>query len=229
MQITKEYQWIAASLIIFLIIFPHVSAANIPSSHSNFEIWNGQLSDNIYDIAISDNGQYIVAGSTDGTVSLIDRSGKLLWAYNNQKANGLLANPEFNGDKWTSVAISSDGEYIAAGIWDNSEEWTRSPKILFFDRSGTLIWTDPAENVADIAITPNGNNIAVIADSSALFFNKDGKVVWEYDGLDSRGSISVSDDGSFVGWTGDYNSASMFDASGSLMWENQTARRWVAE
>jgi WD40 repeat protein len=218
MRISGEYVGYACCLIIFFMIFLPAGAATIPLAHSDFEIWNGQLTDRIYDLAISDDGHYVAVGSRDGTVSLVDQSGKLLWAYNNMKANGLLGSPDYGGDKWASVALSSDGGYVAAGIWDN-EEGAESPKIIFFDRAGNLLWTYNARNVADVAITPDGKKVAVVADNKAILLNNDGSVVWEYSDLNSGDSVSISGDGSQVAWTGDANSARVLDADGSLVWE----------
>ncbi|MDD1677404.1 MAG: WD40 repeat domain-containing protein [Methanomicrobiales archaeon] len=220
MRFSQGYCYIAFVLLGVFLLTQHGIAAGGGAVLPNYEIWKGDLSSSAYDLAISSSGEYIAAGSMDGTVSLIDRSGKLLWAYNNAQVTGLQQNADRDGDKWVSVAISSDGGYVAAGIWDNAESRVRSPKILFFDRDGGLLWTSPAQYVSDIAMTPDGSRIAVAADRGALLLDQTGSVVWENDRLGFSNTISVSDDGSVVAWTGAYNKLYLFDATGSLIGEN---------
>lgn len=69
-------------------------------------------------VAVSGNGQYIVAGSEDGYAYLFDRNGNLLWKFN---ASGEVR----------SVDISKDGNYIAVGAEDGSYLLTRDEKLLW--------------------------------------------------------------------------------------------------
>ncbi|RLI77748.1 hypothetical protein DRP04_10915 [Archaeoglobales archaeon] len=97
--------------------------------------WSYGTGDYVWSVAISSDGEYVVAGSKDDKVYFFDRSGKLLWSY------------ETGGDVW-SVAISSDGKYVVAGSGDS--------KVYFFDRSGKLLWSyDTDDWVESVAITPD--------------------------------------------------------------------------
>jgi hypothetical protein len=203
--------------------FPHVAAET--AVFSNYEIWNGEISDEINDIAISDDGHYIAAGSKDGTIYMIDQSGKLLWAYNNMRISSLGWKPDNGGDKWVSVSISGDGNYVAAGIWDlyrrGSDFSAISPKILFFDCTGKMLWTYPVSSVQDIGISSDGNIVAANADNRVLAFNRDGSLIWKIRSADSGGSISVSRNGSFIARTDDYEKISLVDSTGTIVWQEK--------
>ena len=101
------------------------------SDCTNHYLWYYQLpdgSDSISDVSISGNGDYVVAtvlgsGSTDNKVLLFGRdSNALLWTYNVSSYT-------------TSVAISTDGNYIVAGSDNNSN----SEFILFERDSSTKV------------------------------------------------------------------------------------------
>ena len=85
--------------------------------------WNYEIGGGVFDIAVSADGEYIVAGSTDDDdrLYLFDKdSSTPLWSYQ-------------AGDIMRSVAISADGEYVAAGSWDD--------KVYLFDKdSDTPLW-----------------------------------------------------------------------------------------
>ena len=70
--------------------------------------WSYDTGDNVYDVAISADGEYIAAGSTgyDNKLYLFDKdSSTPLWSYG-------------AGNIVHSVAISADWEYVVAGSWD---------------------------------------------------------------------------------------------------------------
>ena len=97
--------------------------------------WIYKTGGNIGSVAISSDGNYIVAGCNDRYVYFFDKNGNLLWKY---KTGGLV---------W-SVAISSDGKYIVAGSYDNS--------VYFFDKNGNLLWKyKTGDAVSSVAITPD--------------------------------------------------------------------------
>ena len=78
--------------------------------------WVNRASNNVYSLDISPDGSYIVVGSRDYKVYLIDREGVLLWSYKTQSYV-------------ESVAISLDMRHIAVG----------SDKIYFFSKNGSLM------------------------------------------------------------------------------------------
>jgi hypothetical protein len=200
-------------------IFP-ANAAN-PIYLQNYEIWHGDAIDEMSGIAISNDGNTIAAGSKDGTVYLIDGAGKLLWAYNNRRVSDLYFKPENGGDMWVSVALSSDGNYVVAGIRDvHANSPSESPTLLFFNRGGNLLWTYSARVVTDVEITDDGSRVAAIADNNVLSFNRDGSRAWKLR-RSSEGAISIEGDGSSVAWTDGFGELALIDNTGTVVWEEK--------
>lgn len=123
-------------------------------------------------VAVSADGQYIAAGSINGKVYYFSKDGTLLWSYD-------------TGYKVNSIAISADGENVAA---TGAYEW--QGKIYYFSNVGTLLWsqfTDTNTGVTGISISPDGENIAVGSrmDSSdaggkVYYYTRDGSLRWTY-------------------------------------------------
>ena len=73
------------------------------AAEANDPEWSYTTGDRVWSVAVSGDGEYIVAGSDDDSVYFLDRdSDTYLWNYS-------------TGGDVRSVAISFDGEYIAAG------------------------------------------------------------------------------------------------------------------
>ncbi len=85
-------------------------------------VWSDTIGEYYAHVEMSGDGNSVVAGSDTGMLRIYDRSGKVLWTYSSS-----------NSSVYT-VAISSDGEHIAASFSDptkpsNENEW----QIRFFD------------------------------------------------------------------------------------------------
>ncbi len=96
---------------------------------------------NIYDIAISKDGNFITAGAQNGTIFLFNRThSKPIWKYS-------------TGSYIRCVAISAIGEYIALG--------TENQVTLFNQSSANPIWNCSVieEYIQSIVISDNGNYI----------------------------------------------------------------------
>jgi WD40 repeat protein len=100
------------------------------------------------------------------------------------------------GDRVTSVAISSDGNYIAVGSIDG--------KVYLFSRtSGTPLWSYATIGglVEYISISSDGSYI-VASDNSGriyLFSRTSGTPLWTYKtGSDYVWSVSISADGNYI-------------------------------
>ena len=106
--------------------------------------------------------------------------------------------PEWNytaGGYVRSVAISADGEYIAAGSWDDS-------KVYFFDKdSSTPLWNYTTEDyVLSVAISADGEYItAGSRDYKVYLFGKDSSTpLWNYSAEDAVQTVSISADGRYL-------------------------------
>jgi WD40 repeat protein len=145
-----------------------------------------------YSVAISADGKYIAAGigngsSADGSirygkVCLFNRSDPVpLWTY--------------TIEEWIlSVAISSNGQYIAAGGLDN--------KVYFFDRANsTPLWSyETGGRVTSIEISSDGQYIVAgtYENKIYLFNNTSNSPLWSYSAGNGWKRLAISSDGQLI-------------------------------
>jgi len=122
---------------------------------------------------------------------------------------------ETGGLVW-SVAISSHGEYIAAGSWDHNV-------YLFSRDSGKPLWNyETRAGVKSVAISSDGQYIAVASYGGLDLFNRfSQEPLWSYSQYGAFNTVAVSSDGRYVaaGSSGD-NSIVLFKQDGAVLWRN---------
>ncbi len=165
-------------------------------------LWSYKLEYRVCNIAISDNGEYLVVVA-GGRIYLFNKNGNLLW--------------QTPWDDFECVAISGDGDYIAAGslyhfnlynkssnmpIWTNetcraalnieiskngeyivNDGGIRPGYINFFQRSkNEPIWSfNTNYNYPAIRLSASDNLDYIVADVSELYLlNKSGNLIWSY-------------------------------------------------
>jgi WD40 repeat protein len=107
-----------------------------------------------YSVAISSDGQYVVAGSAENNgLRLFNHNGQLLWTYNTNPIQ--------------RVSISSGGNHILAAT---------SNQLYLFDRNKNLLWTLKINDIQDIAMSSDTNTIILATNpfytSSMVYFWK---------------------------------------------------------
>ena len=108
------------------------------SRDSSIPLWSYDVLSSIDSVAISSDGSYIAAGNWDDKIYLFSRvSSTPLWSYATSEIGGFSGIGSYRGDPDVeSVAISSDGSYIAAG--------DRDGKIyLFTSKVSTTLTVSP--------------------------------------------------------------------------------------
>ena len=129
------------------------------------------------------------------------RSANNIWSYT-------------TGELLFSVAISSDGQYVAAGGKDN--------KVYLFDKaSSTPLWNYTTGGwILSVAISSDGQYIAAGGwDHKVYLFNKTSSTpLWHYDTAVNINSVAISSDGQYIA-AGIYNNVYLFDkASSTPLW-----------
>ena len=127
-------------------------------------------------VAISDDGNFIVAGSDDNQTYFFDRRGLLLWRYAADK-------------KIRCVEISEDGSTLVAGSDDNN--------VYFFDNSRRIkrfAWKYRFDNAASaVAMSKRGNYILAGSDDHGIYaLDSDGQLMWRHAAKGAITSVSVS-------------------------------------
>ncbi len=188
-------------------------------------VWTYYPSINIFQVKISADGNYVVAGDHDGAVYLFSRTDNTpIWSYS-------------TGASITSVAISSDGRYIVAA---NS-----AGNVYFFVRaSSTPQWTHSVGgDVVYVKISADGTYIAAANQdystqqypyefSKVFLFSKTSSTpVWTYSTWVVDGgngalaySIAISSDGNYIA-AGFHDSKVQFFSrtSSTPIWEYSTS------
>ncbi len=125
------------------------------------------------------------------------------------------------GGNVSSVAISADGEYIAAGSYDY--------KVYLFDKdSSTPLWNyTTGDDVYSVAISADGEYIAAGSnDRKVYLFDKDsGTPLWSYSAGDMVYSVAISADGEYIaaGYGGYDNGTYLFHKDSSTPLWSYTA------
>jgi len=138
-------------------------------------------------IAISSDGEYIVAGHSNFRVYLFHRSNsKPIWSYE-------------AGHEITSVAISSSGNEIVAGSKDR--------RVYFFHNSAPIpLWSNSTGgDVLSVAISADGNYLAAGSEDGNIYiFNKSSSTpLWSNStGVPVR-TIAISSNGQYLVAEGD--------------------------
>ncbi|WP_148206273.1 NHL repeat-containing protein [Thermococcus gammatolerans] len=157
-------------------------------------------------VAITDNGDVIVAGSTDsfGThedvlVLRLDTNGNVKW----QKTYGGI-----RGDIAFAVAIAPNGDIIVTGHTKSFGDWDSDVWVLRLDGNGNVKWQKTYGGSSDddaysVAIAPNGDIIVVGRtwsfgagedDVWVLRLDENGNVEWQktYGGSDEEEAYAVA-------------------------------------
>jgi WD40 repeat protein len=130
-------------------------------------LWFDMIGEYYAHAGISGDGNSLVAGSDTGTLRMYDRSGKVLWTVSSPNTSVY------------AVAISADGEHVAASFSDptkpsDENEW----QIRFFDRTGTLIWTYANSSALfTLAISSGSSQNVAAGGSYVTLLNGTGRLV----------------------------------------------------
>ncbi|WP_456472622.1 PEGA domain-containing protein [Methanocaldococcus sp.] len=140
-------------------------------------LWKRSAGDSISSVAITSDGNYIVAGSHTNAY-LFDKNGNLIWVYN-------------TGNKVNSVAITPDGNYIVVG--------GDSDNVYLLNKNKDLLCRYSTEDrVNSVAITSDGNYIVAGDYGNIYLFNKKGEFLWKYETEDSVNSVAITPDGNYI-------------------------------
>jgi len=147
-------------------------------------------------IALSDDGKYLVAQTSNHLYFFESENNKPLWSYESP------AKSQIGGDVKGGVAISDNGDKIFAAL---------NGKALMFDKnSNTPIWNYNLENngggAYGVDIDNNGNFSAVAMAGSEsdentnvlILFDKDGNKKWQYHSSGNWHEVNFSDNGEYL-------------------------------
>lgn len=145
-------------------------------------------------VAVSSDGRYIGAGSSDTGLYLLNNRGAQIWKQ------GYNPPPGQQGMK--SVAISSDGQYLAAG---QDDEGGKDPAgVYLFDRNSSIpLWRNESGDIVwSVGISSDGQYVAAggwyLNRRVQLFSRESGTPLWSYSAGLGIKSVAISSDGQYI-------------------------------
>ncbi|MCY0898655.1 MAG: PQQ-binding-like beta-propeller repeat protein [Firmicutes bacterium] len=195
--------------------------------------------DIIYSVATPYSGGFVVVGSRDDNLYVLNRQGKLVWKYTTPNAV-------------SSVAVSPGGHYIAIAdqdseiylfknhrlLWQKSLQTMPSaiavsrgaetiavtfpvvPMLTEFAANGTQLRQViiPAGGVS-IAITGSGREIAIGANNDDLYvMTPGGHVLWSYATNGTVNGVSMSPNGHYVAIGSQDHHVTLLNGQGRVLW-----------
>lgn len=149
------------------------------------KLWSKEIGYKVDSVAISKDGEYIVAASSQDTNIYHLTQAHIRWKYKTKAAI-------------RCVAISDDGRYILAGAEDST--------LYLLDRNSRLIWQESisANSVVishDLKYIACGGN-----DCNIYLFTRYGKLLWRWATQDYVNSVAIAtDDNSVIACSNDRN------------------------
>ncbi len=175
-------------------------------------LWTEQVESAISSVAISGDGQLVVAGGsqdfggsngsfTSGVILMYGQGGSLLWNYST------------GSDLVHQVTISTDGKLIAAASGSG---------VLLFNGTGSLIW-QKSVGPSSVAMSSDGSRIvAGTVDGTVYAFDDAGDALWNASVGGSVSTLTTSSDGMYegvgVGPGGGRGTFYLLDSSGKTAW-----------
>jgi WD40 repeat protein len=123
-----------------------------------------------------------------------------------------------SNDKMLNVAVSADGEYIAAGSYDEY--------LYFFEKdSNTVLWSSNIGYVFSVDMSADGEYIVAGSENEKVYlYEKDSSTpLWSYDTDDFVNAVAISADGEYIAVGGDNDKVYLFGKdSNEPIWSYDT-------
>ena len=155
----------------------------IVNTHQKVPLWTN-LSGERIQVKMSEDGKYIVAGSSDMIYFFINSNSTPLWNY---------SMPGGVGD----ISISSNGSYFVIEYRRGGD----NDLLLFHKSSSTPLWNySTNSNIYSMAISADGNYIvASLSNKKLQLFHKSSSIpLWTFNASYSIGTVAISGDGNAI-------------------------------
>jgi hypothetical protein len=172
--------------------------------------WRYETGNAVSSVAVSSNADYVIAGTENGGLYLLDRQRSLVWQKSFSK-------------KVVDVSISADASRI---LIVTDEHLTGVPDAFLFDNDGNTVWAKDLVDYAlpcAVSISQDGAYFVVADDDHQVrFFNGSGSQLWINELGDRVSSVSVSSSGNLVVAGSLDNNVYCFNKSGVELWRYDT-------
>jgi len=205
---------------------PHGTASNTLSASTNSiappqcsapcAVWTSPGGSNPEYVAISPDDSFVAAAlaiANGSEIYAIDNNGNTLWSH------------DLN-HQISSIAISSDGMYVAAGGWQiapGPAGMYENGEVYLFGSGGKLLWSVNAGSsnpVFKVAISSAGSVVAADGESSVMYIDAATQEVLWSEITDGYTGMAMSADGSVVVMPSQSGSIAAFNAQGAPLWSS---------
>jgi WD40 repeat protein len=140
--------------------------------------WSSEVEGGVQSLAMASDGTYVVVGSLNKCLSLLDADGNTVWRKVMDSAV-------------YAVDISSVSDTIAAGTG-----W----RLVLYTGEGEELWNRSlGGSVVDLALSKDGSTVGVVTSRKRLLvFNRQGSMLWDSILQVSPLSVGVSPEGSYL-------------------------------
>ncbi|MEW6606688.1 MAG: PQQ-binding-like beta-propeller repeat protein [bacterium] len=164
------------------------------------KLWKKEIGYKVDSVAISNDGEFVLAGSSQDTNLYFLSQGQLRWRYKTKASIRCLT-------------ISQDGRYILAGAEDST--------LYLLDKNSHLIWeeyvsTNTIVISADLKYIACGGN-----DCNIYFFTRYGKLLWRWTTMDYVNSIAIASQDNAIIATADDRNLYFLTKEGTLIWRTR--------
>lgn len=168
------------------------------------KLWSREIGYKVDNVAISEDGEYILASSSDDVNLYHLTSGQIRWKY---KTKAPIR----------CITISTDGRYMLAGTEDSI--------LYLLDRNSKLIWEEYI-TTNSVVISPDLKYIACGGnDCNIYFFTRYGKLLWRWTTTDYINSVAIAGQDNSVIASAEDRNLYFINKEGVLLWRTRLKAR----
>ena len=164
-------------------------------------IWEKNIGEGTYGIAIMKDGNRVVCGGKDCKLRMFNSLGNVEWEVNVGKAI------------W-SLSVDPNGQVIVIGTGDS---------IAMFTDSGSKLWEyDTSRAMVGVGVSRNGANVVACADEFLYCLDSDGNLSWKKQRSDALWDVDIEKDNNLIiigGWD---CTVYALDLQGNEIWNYKT-------
>jgi len=186
-----------------------------PQCSAPCAVWTRAGGSNPEYVAISPDDSFVVAAvaiANGSEIYALDDHGNTLWSHDLDH-------------QISSIAISSNGMYVAAGGWQTEPGPAgiyANGEVYLFSSGGKLLWNMNAGSsnpVFKVAISADGSKLAVDGEESMMYLSgADGSTIWSYHTGGNAVGMGMSLDGSLV--VASMGPIVAFNGQGAMLWSH---------
>ena len=164
-------------------------------------IWEKNIGDGTYGIAIMKDGKRVICGGKDCKLRMFNSLGNVEWEVNVGKAI------------W-SLAVDPNGQVVVIGTGDS---------ISMFTESGNKLWEyDTSRAMVGVGVSRNGAHVVACADEFLYCLDSEGNLSWRKQRSDALWDVDIEKDNNSIiigGWDCTIYS---LDLHGNEIWNYET-------